>query len=161
MSSVLVPRAVRFWFERADAPCVSVTTAITAATPITTPSVVNRERRRLAHRASMALPKLAPSIKPCLGCRLRCCRGLVPEGVLSGARSTRPVRSVDGCVELLIAPPLYVYVAVERDQPLQAVSNLPVMSVERLQAHRARCAHRETSPAAAHRPRGLHRVSPA
>src|SRR5258706_4797714 len=63
-TSVVVPRPTTRWLMSAAVPWVSVTTAMTAATPTTTPSAVNSERRRLAHSAVAALLKLGPICAP-------------------------------------------------------------------------------------------------
>ena len=99
ITSVLVPSAARFWLSNVVAPCVSMTTAITAATPITTPRVVNNERRRLTHRASRALPKFAPNIRP----RLKRARTFCRRGVTAGVSF---VGCVCSFVELLMAATL-------------------------------------------------------
>src|SRR6202035_4958555 len=64
MVIVLLPRLEMRPLIAALAPCVNVSAATTAATPIKIPRAVSSERRRLAHRASTALPKFVPSILP-------------------------------------------------------------------------------------------------
>ncbi len=106
----LVPRPVIRSLIAALAPWVNVKAVITAATPINIPSAVSSERMRLAHRASNALPKLAPSIIPRLNPRPRS-SGIVyvdgsafplcvPTGCFAGG-----VGGITGCIGLLIGFP--------------------------------------------------------
>src|SRR5205823_298556 len=90
------------------APSVNVSAAITAATPMNIPRAVSSERKRLAQRASKALPKLAPIIEPRLKPRPRSCGMVYIDGSAFPARCfAGEVGGIFGCVGLLkVFPPL-------------------------------------------------------
>src|SRR5436190_489470 len=58
----VVPRVLSSLLMYASAPCVSVSAAITAATPIKMPSAVKNERPRFAHNTSIAKSHSPPGI---------------------------------------------------------------------------------------------------
>src|SRR5215831_14754800 len=80
MKTVLVPTLEILVLRKSPTPWVKVRRAITAATPMKMPRAVSSERKRLAQRASKALPKLAPIILPRLNPRPRSCGSALSAG---------------------------------------------------------------------------------